>query len=77
MATWIEHPAAYDDKLTAAQNRLRPRGIVRCPCSAPVSLDDAVYGPDYAAACDRCGQLFNLSGQELRPKREWEEPLDE
>ena len=72
MADWIERPAEYEPSASLAENKRRPRGIVRCHCGSGVSLNNAMYPPDYAAACEKCGQLFNLSGQELRPRDEWE-----
>lgn len=73
MPTWIEKPEEYDHTKSLAANKCRDRGTVRCPCGDGVNLGNAVYGPRYAAQCDSCGQLFNLSGQELVPECQWEE----
>jgi hypothetical protein len=76
-AQFIIPPADYDDTKSKMWNRYRDRGTISCTaCGAPVNLSSAAHGPDYAAACPSCGSLYNLSGQGLRPKSEWEEPLD-
>ena len=70
---WIERPAEYDDNKSLRENKQRSRGILRCHCGEPVDLQGAMHGPDYAAECDKCGQLYNLVGQQLRPRDQWEE----
>lgn len=70
---YVRQPAIYDDGKTLAENKLRDRGSVRCDCGAEVDLEGALYAPDYAAECDNCGSLFNLVGQALKPKSQWEE----
>lgn len=43
--------------------------IGRCDCGAEVVLDDPMTNE-----CEKCGALYNSSGQRLRPESEWEEP---
>lgn len=72
-AEWITPPAEYDDSKSLYENKQRDRGTVKCNCGEGVSLNDAARGPNYSAQCQKCGQLFNLSGQQLAPKEQWEE----
>jgi hypothetical protein len=70
--TWIIPPAPYDHDKSLAENRLRHRGTLRCSCGAEVTLAT----PNLAGSdtdCTSCDAVFNLAGQELRPRREWEE----
>jgi hypothetical protein len=76
-ATFIVPPTEWDDTKPKMWNRYRDRGTIRCTCGGEVNLSGAAHGPDYAASCPQCGALYNLSGQALRPKAEWEEPLEE
>lgn len=73
MADWIEKPAEYDHNKSLHENKQRSRGVVECRCGTGVNLRAAMQRPFYAAECPACGQLFNLSGQELRPVEEWED----
>ena len=45
-----------------------------CHCGNEVYLYDEYYG---ACQCDKCGQWYNLSGQELLPPEDWQENLDD
>jgi hypothetical protein len=73
MPDWIEKPAEYDDTKSLHENKQRSRGVLRCHCGAAVDLRGAMYGPDYAAECGKCKQLYNLTGQQLIPRDQWEE----
>lgn len=44
-----------------------------CPCGAVIVIE---YDEGYGWDCD-CGRIYNLNGQELRPRSEWEEPMEE
>lgn len=44
-----------------------------CHCGNRVDLYDMYYG---ACQCDKCGQWYNLSGQELLPPEDWQENFD-
>jgi hypothetical protein len=69
---WVEKPAEYDHNKSLHENKKRSRGILRCHCGNNVDLHAAQFAPDYVAKCDQCGQLFNLVGQELIPRNQWE-----
>jgi Zn finger protein HypA/HybF involved in hydrogenase expression len=47
--------------------------VIRCHCGAAVILD---RDDGYGIACDKCGQLYNLGGQRLVPRDQWEEPIE-
>lgn len=46
----------------------------RCHCGQWVYLTDDYYG---ACQCPKCGQWYNLFGQELLSPEHWEEELEE
>ena len=73
-APFVREPAPYDDTKSLRENKQRDRGAVRCYCGCEVDLFDALHGPDYAAECPSCGALYNLTGQALEPRANWEEP---
>jgi len=74
MTEWIKSPDPYDNTKTLRENKTRDRGTIECnQCGSPVKLNAAMYPPDYCAQCDKCNCLYNLSGQELKPKDQWEE----
>lgn len=51
---------------------VRHEGIGLCDdCGAKVYLTDSLTN-----TCD-CGAEYNMSGQRLRPRSEWEEPMDD
>jgi hypothetical protein len=41
-------------------------GIIECRCGQHVTLEHHDY-----SACSKCGQHFNLFGQELKPPQQW------
>lgn len=45
-----------------------------CHYGNEVYLHDEYYG---ACQCDKCGQWYNLSGQELLPPEDWQENFDD
>ena len=45
-----------------------------CHCGNEVYLCDEYYG---ACQCDKCGQWYNLFGQELLPPEDWQDNLDD
>lgn len=57
-------PAVYDTEFGPP---VAP-AVLRCDCRGEVELWDPMTN-----ACDRCGRLYNGSGQALRPEDEWEE----
>lgn len=47
----------------------------KCECGWEINfLDSDCYG---TVECERCGRLYNPSGQSLLPRNQWEETLDE
>lgn len=74
---YVRQPEEYDPDKSNLWNRYRFRGSIRCHCGNEVDLSPAAMeSSQYAAECDKCGQLFNLVGQELQPREQWEEPWD-
>lgn len=51
-------------------NRYREPDRGTCRCGEVVELWDQYFG---ACQCPKCGQWYNLFGQELLPPEEWEE----
>lgn len=45
----------------------------KCPCGATVELD---YDHGHGIDCD-CGRIYNMSGQELAPRSQWEDRWDD
>lgn len=45
-----------------------------CHCGNNMELHDEYYG---ACRCGKCGQWYNMFGQELLPPDEWEEEWEE
>lgn len=44
--------------------------VIKCGCGKEVICDS------FTNTCD-CGQEYNFAGQALKPRDEWEEPLNE
>ena len=44
-----------------------------CACGQRITVE---YDDGDGWDCS-CGRIYNLSGQELRPRSEWEEPMEE
>ena len=61
------------NKVIASNYRVRNNAHGICHCGARIELVDMYYG---ACQCDKCGQWYNLFGQELLPPEEWEENLE-
>ena len=53
---------------SGAENRSSPKLVRDKPCSEEFYLQDEYRG---ACECPRCGQWFNLFGQELTDPRGW------
>ena len=47
------------------------RAVGECPCGDTVELDG------FTNTCDTCGRDYNMSGQELAPRRFWGEECNE
>ena len=59
-----------DEGITRQSRKYRTNAEGRCRCGETVELYDQYMG---ACECPKCGQWYNLSGQELVPPRYWEE----
>ena len=73
----MEHPEKFPYYYNLKFERKRwikdnPYGI--CRCGERVDLVNEYMG---ACQCPKCGQWYNLFGQELLPPDEWEESIDE
>lgn len=61
--------------------RVNPNGTTRqvervqgrCTCGRVIVVE---YDEGDGFDCE-CGRIYNLGGQELRPRSEWEEPMEE
>ena len=73
-----ENPAAFDhpekfvrfNKIIEYKHSIRDNAHGTCECGNEVELYDEYYG---ACQCEKCGQWYNLFGQELNPPTYWEE----
>lgn len=57
-------------KLTTRKYTVVEPAVGKCPCGAEVELVDQYQG---ACSCSKCGQWYNLFGQELLNPELWEE----
>ena len=55
-------------KTVRRKRRFRNPGTGTCSCGATVILTNDYYG---ACQCEKCGQWYNTSGQELLPPDKW------
>ena len=64
----------YNEVVEYVDNYIEPaHGI--CRCGNEVILEDMYYG---ACRCEKCGQWYNIYGQELVPPEYWEiDPSEE
>ena len=60
--------------LDVRENEVWHPKVIRCHCGDSLRLE---YPDGYGAISCCCGQLYNLSGQRLRPRSQWEERLDD
>ena len=70
----LEHPEKFArfNKIVTLKYRAKTNAKGVCHCGNRIELVDMYYG---ACQCDKCGQWYNLFGQELLPPKEWEENL--
>lgn len=68
----MAHPEMYDrfNKFTVRKRTYIEPAIGRCRCGGRVELESRYYG---ACQCERCGQWYNVFGQELMPPEHWED----
>lgn len=62
------------NKVVKNERRVRENAYGTCACGNKVELYDEYYG---ACQCEKCGQWYNLSGQELLPPEDWQENFDD
>lgn len=67
----LEHPERFYrfNKVDRHEQTFRNPDHGTCHCGATVYLQNEYMG---ACQCERCGQWYNLSGQELLPPDQWE-----
>ena len=72
LAYCLGHPERYAryNTVVRKENRYVEDASGVCYCGNHVRLHDQYMG---ACECERCGQWYNLSGQELVPPERWEE----
>ena len=62
------------NEVVSFKQRVREPATGTCHCGNEVTLYAEYYG---ACQCGKCGQWYNLFGQELLPPDEWEEEWEE
>lgn len=67
------YPRRFNEPVTRRWSYIEP-ATGRCHCGETVQLVNQYYG---ACQCDRCGQWYNLYGDEILPPDEWEDNLEE
>ncbi len=72
----LEHPERFSrfNKVVKSEYRVKVPAFGTCHCGAKVELVNMYHG---ACQCEKCGQWYNLSGQELLPPEEWQEELED
>ena len=72
----LEHPEKYIrfNKVVESKRTVRNDAFGTCHCGERVELFDMYHG---ACQCNKCGQWYNLFGQELLPPDEWEEDIED
>ncbi len=68
----LAHPEAYEvfNKVVEYKNSYKEPPSGTCHCGEQVYLYGSYMG---ATQCPRCGQWYNVFGEELLPPEEWEE----
>ena len=73
----MQHPEKYPycfNEVRSFTERRREESHGKCHCGETVWLTNQYMG---ACQCPKCGQWYNLFGQELNPPDMWEEDLYE
>ena len=72
----LNHPERYVrfNKIVKHEYEVRNNAEGICICGNKVELYDMYYG---TCQCEKCGQWYNIFGQEILPPSEWEENLDD
>lgn len=71
LAQCLEHPEAYPwsfNEVRKYTQRMREPDTGTCSCGQHVELVNEYMG---AFQCPRCGQWYNMAGQELLPPDKW------
>lgn len=68
----LEHPEGFVrfNEVVEYRHTVRDNAHGTCSCGNEVELWNQYYG---ACQCEKCGQWYNLFGQELLPSELWEE----
>lgn len=68
----LEHPERYErfNRVVKSEWRARTNARGTCRCGNEVELYDMYYG---SCKCEKCGQWYNLFGQEILPPEQWED----
>ena len=68
----MEHPEKFVrwNRIISRQRRYHENATGRCSCGEKIELWGAFNG---ACDCPKCGQWYNLFGQELLPPEQWED----
>ena len=70
----LAHPDKFEDiGVVKTERTVVDHGAVRCHCGEVVDLEDRYLG---ACSCPKCGQWYNLFGQELKSPEYWEDEID-
>jgi hypothetical protein len=76
LAWCSEHPEKFIRAGEVVERRWNWRNPDRgaCSCGETVTLENQYYG---ACQCPKCGQWYNLFGEELLPPDQWDMDLNE
>ena len=68
----LENPKEYSvfNEVRENRNKYKEPAHGTCHCGEEVYLTNQYYG---ACQCEKCGQWYNMFGQELLPPDQWEE----
>ena len=71
----LSHPemfAIYNEFKTYRRTFTAP-AVAKCHCGSNVTLENQYMS---ACECPECGRWYNLSGQELKPPKYWDDAYD-
>ena len=69
----LTDPRLTEAEFTEHERTYRAPAIGQCRCGETIELEGDYGG---ATCCPKCGQWYNLFGQELLPPDQWEEDWD-
>ena len=72
----INHPEKFTrfNKIIKHEYKVRNNAKGTCFCGREIELYDMYYG---ACQCEKCGQWYNVFGQEILPPSQWEETSED